>query len=69
MTIVNLVGGGGKPTLQSKSVVPSSIEQVITADAGYDGLSQVIVAGDSKLLPENIMAGVTIFGVTGTYGW
>ena len=31
------------PTLQSKSVTPSSVQQIVTSDDGYQGLSQVIV--------------------------
>lgn len=54
-------------SLQQKNVIPSASAQIVKADEGYDGLSQVIVEGSPTLGPANIRSGVTIFGVTGTY--
>lgn len=53
--------------LQNKEITPSANEQIVTPDAGYDGLSYVYVAGDSDLTPGNIKSGVNIFGITGSY--
>ena len=40
---VSGVGGGGNYTLQSKSVTPTKVQQSVTADNGYYGLSSVTV--------------------------
>lgn len=48
-------------------IAPTTSDQDITPTSGYDGLSKVIISGDSDLVAGNIKDGVTIFGVTGNY--
>lgn len=52
--------------LQDKTVSPTALEQIITPDSNYGGLSQVIVKGDADLKAENITEGITIFDVAGS---
>ena len=44
MGIYNLGGGGGAPTLEARTVTPSTSQQIIKPSRDeYDGLSQVTV--------------------------
>ena len=61
--VINMSGGAAD--LQSKTVTPSTSQQVVRPDTGKDGLSQVTVAGDANLVSSNIVAGKSIFGVSG----
>ena len=61
-----------EPKLQDKTVTPTTSQQTITADDGYDGLGTVTVSAATAAIDENIIAGniksgVTILGVAGTY--
>lgn len=52
--------------LESVTAYPESEDVEVTPSEGYDGLMRVLIKKESNLRPENIRAGVTIFGVTGT---
>ena len=68
VTIYGVTGTADSLTdayLQEKQVTPTSMEISITADEKYAALSKVTVLGDAQLIPENIRAGVEIFGVSG----
>lgn len=52
--------------LEPVNVTPNGREIVVKPNERIDGFSQVTVEGDKNLKPENIVSGVTIYGVTGT---
>ena len=68
VNILGVVGTytGGGSNYQQKTVTPSASQQVVSADSGYDALSQVTVNGSSNLVAGNIKKDIEIFGVTGT---
>lgn len=64
---VQVKSSGSSPTLQSRTVNPSSSTQYITPQSRYDALSQVTVNRDSNLKSSNIKSGTSIFGIIGNY--
>ena len=72
VTILGVTGNvePDKPD-QTKSCTPTTSQQIITPDTGYE-LASVTVAGvtaaiDSNITAGNIAQGIIILGVTGTY--
>ena len=57
---------GADPVYQDKTVTPIKNGLVVLPDDGYAALGKVFISGDGDLVPENIKAGVEIFGVTGS---
>lgn len=59
-------GGAAAPILQSKTVAPSSSQQTITADGGYDGLSSVTISAVSTTA-LNVSSNGTYNATGGTF--
>jgi len=60
------------PELQNKTVTPTTSQQTVIADDGYQGLDTVTVEAvtssiDANIQPGNIKKDISILGVTGSY--
>lgn len=55
------------PILSELFVMPTGREIVKTPEDGTHGFSQVTIEGDENLKSENIVAGVEIYGIPGTF--
>lgn len=53
------------PILSVLYAMPTGKEFVEVPEEGVDGFSEVLIEGDENLIPENILAGTTIYGVEG----
>lgn len=53
--------------LQEKTVLPTSIGNIITPDEPYNALSKVTILPEPDLIPANIKLGTNIYGVQGSY--
>lgn len=62
ITILGVAGtySGEGVNMQSKTVTPSSVQQTVQPDEGYDGLSSVVVEAIPYTETENAAGGITV---------
>lgn len=60
-------GINGITAKAAATITPGTSDQTIAAGTYLSGAQTI--AGDPNLIAANIKAGVTIFGITGTYKW
>lgn len=63
--ISNTYVGSAIPRVAAQEIVPTTTDQTIAADQYLTGVQTI--KGDANLTSENIAAGTTIFGITGTH--
>ena len=68
--IITAIAGTKSATHQlafqaAKTITPSTVDQVAVSSGYYTG-GNITVKGDSNLVAENIISGVSIFGINGT---
>ena len=64
---IQVFRAGSSPSLQTKTVTPTTSTTTYSPSSGYDGFSNFTVNGDNNLISGNIKSGVSIFGINGNY--
>lgn len=62
---IQVFQAGSSPSLQTRTVTPTTSTTTYSPSSGYDGFSNFTVNGDNNLISSNIKSGVSIFGVNG----
>ena len=66
-TVLSQINKLPTPAFQSATLITPGASTKVAVYSGYYTTGDVRIAGDSKLIPENIKKGVSIFGVSGTF--
>lgn len=72
ITILSIAGNVIELKGQTKTITPTTEEQIIEPEEDYNALTQITVEGvtntiDSNIIAENIKKDISILGITGTY--
>lgn len=63
---IQVFRAGSSPSLQTRTVTPTTSTSTYSPSLGYDGFSSFTVTGDSNFISANIRKGTTIWRITGT---
>lgn len=63
---IQVFRAGSAPSLQTRTVTPTTSTTTYAPSSGYDGFSNFTVSGDSNFISSNIRKDITIWRITGT---
>lgn len=63
---IQVFRAGSAPSLQTRTVTPTTSTTTYAPSSGYDGFSNFTVNGDSNFISSNIRKDITIWRITGT---